>query len=144
MADGRTARALVGAGLGLVLLAGCSGTHVPLTTRPTGAGSAHDLARSVADAGHCGSLEELGSGDGSWSFTCQDGERSFTITAVDGEAARLRQATTLARSPAPVKAGTWFFVQEGLDVGGTKGGLPRPTPVSDLDRFPGTVVRTAG
>jgi hypothetical protein len=50
----------------------------------------------------------------------------------------------LARSPAPVTAGVWFFVQEDLDVGADKNGTPRPTPIEDLDRFPGTLVRTAG
>lgn len=102
---------------------------------------AHDLARSVADAGHCGSLEDLGAGTGSWDFTCQAGDRSFTLTVVTSQAARL---AVLARSTAPVKAGDWYLVQEGLDFGQSKSGAPRPTPVSDLDRFPGRVVRVAG
>jgi hypothetical protein len=144
VADHRAVRALVGAGLGLALLAGCSGADVPLTTRPTDLGSARDLARAVADAGHCGGLEDLDAGSGSWAFTCQDGGRSFTITAVDGDASRLRQAVALARSSAPVKAGEWFFVQEDLDFGAGKSGPPLPTPVGDLDRFPGSLVRTAG
>ena len=133
--------ALVLTGLGL---AACSGSAVPLTSRPTDLPGARDLARAVAGAGRCEDLEDLGQGVGYWAFTCQVGEQSFDITAVDGQQARSERTAALSGSGAPVKAGDWFLVQEAEDFGRSKFGPPRPTPVSDLDRFPGTVVRPAG
>jgi hypothetical protein len=131
-------------GLAALVLTACSSTAVPLTSRPTDLGSARDLARAVADAGHCGDLEDLGQGTGYWEFTCQDRSRSFTITTADRPEARLARTSALSGSGAPLKAGDWFLVQEDADHGGSKDGAPSPTPVSDLDRFPGTVVRLAG
>jgi len=136
-------RWLVPALAALVVLSGCS-PDVPLSSRPSDVDSARDLARSVAHAGDCGSLEDLGAGTGYWEFTCQAGDRSFTITAVSDRRALLARTAALSWSSAPVKTGKWYLVQEGLDFGQSKAGPPRPTPVSDLDRFPGRVVRVAG
>ena len=137
-------RCIVPALAALALLSGCSRSDVPLSSRPADVDTARDLARSVADAGHCGGLEDLGAGTGYWDFTCQAGDRSFTITAVTDRRAFLARAAALSRSSAPVKTGTWYLVQEGLDFGQSKSGSPRATPVSDLDRFPGQLMRVAG
>jgi hypothetical protein len=76
--------------LGLALLAGCSGSGTSLSSRPAHLDAARALAEAVAQAGSCGSLEDLGAHDGSWAFTCQVGQRSFTITAVSSPRARLQ------------------------------------------------------
>jgi hypothetical protein len=130
--------------LGLVVLTGCSSSDVPLTSRPTDLDGARALARAVADAGSCGGFEDFSASTDRWDFTCQDGGHSFTIRTVADPQARRRGLADLEASGAPVKGAGYFLVQEDPDYGPDKTGTPRARPVSDLDRFPGRILSTAG
>lgn len=91
----------------LSLSVSCS-SETSLDATPTSLDDARGLAKSVAKSGDCGALEDFDQRDGTWKFTCQNGDggtRVFMITVTKRPA---------DNPPArPAVRGSHYFITEG-------------------------------
>ncbi|MEQ1546217.1 hypothetical protein [Methyloglobulus sp.] len=129
----------------VLLIAACTSPDVSFDSKPVGYESAKNLAQTLADAAHCGSIEDNGYSETEFLFSCQredvNGEDVmfgvYVYTEETEKNRRLAELTT--ETGAPIITGKFYIVYK-LGTPGEDGETPvYDTKDKDYAGFPGKI-----